>query len=166
MKAEDILFSEKQHFNMWMVISVLLVSLIPVSVGVISYLNGNTGSTAMGRTTMLLVTGVILLVTVLLAVSKLETRITRKGIAVRLFPFQLDTRFISWEDIHSATVRKYNPLFEYGGWGIKGFRDDRALNVKGNMGMQLVLKDGKRLLIGTDKPEELEHLLRVLKQGQ
>ena len=34
-----------------------------------------------------------------------------------------------------------------------------AYNVKGKMGLQLVLKNGKKILIGTQKTEELKQIL-------
>jgi len=43
------------------------------------------------------------------------------------------------------------------------FGKGRALNMSGNMGLQLELKDGKKLLIGTQKFEELEQLLQKIK---
>jgi TATA-box binding protein (TBP) (component of TFIID and TFIIIB) len=46
-------------------------------------------------------------------------------------------------------------LLEYGGWGIKYGRKGKAYNVSGNRGVQLVFKDGKQLLIGSQRAEEL-----------
>jgi hypothetical protein len=59
-------------------------------------------------------------------------------------------------------VREYRPLAEYGGWGVRGFGKNRALNVSGNFGLQLVMKDGAKMLIGTQKPQELEDFLKSL----
>jgi hypothetical protein len=53
-------------------------------------------------------------------------------------------------------ARVYRPILEYGGWGIRcGFKGARAYNVSGNKGVQLILQNGKRLLIGSQKPDEL-----------
>lgn len=166
MRTEELLFSEKQHFNMWLIAGVLMMSLIPLSIGVFSYFNGAQSSTPMGRVTLMVVTAIVLGVTALLAASKLETSITRHGIEVRLFPFQIKKRYFPWENIESVSVRQYNALFEYGGWGIKGFKSDRALNVRGDMGLQLVFKSGERLLIGTSKPEELRSVLKIVGNNQ
>jgi len=56
-------------------------------------------------------------------------------------------------------VRKYKPLLEYGGYGIRGFGNNRALNISGNTGLQLVFKDGRKLLIGTKKGHEMIEML-------
>jgi hypothetical protein len=35
----------------------------------------------------------------------------------------------------------------------------KALNVSGNMGLQIIFKDNTRLLIGTKKPETLKNVI-------
>jgi hypothetical protein len=63
--------------------------------------------------------------------------------------------------VASIEVRKYSPIKEYGGWGFRyGFKNGKAYNISGNMGLQLILKNGDRILIGTQKPEELETYLK------
>jgi len=89
----------------------------------------------------------------LLLFSKLETSISQDEIQYRLFPFQWNMRKISREQIADVFVRKYSPLFEYGGWGLRWSLNGKAVNVRGNMGIQLVLKNGSRILIGTSNPE-------------
>jgi hypothetical protein len=69
--------------------------------------------------------------------------------------------FIAWNQLESCSVRTYSPLGEYGGWGIKyGLGGaGKVYNVRGNQGLQLVFKDGSRLLIGTQKPLELQEIV-------
>jgi len=59
-------------------------------------------------------------------------------------------------------VRKYSAVSEYGGWGIKGTSNNRALNISGNMGIQLETKEGKKILIGTHDSEEVTKVLLQL----
>lgn len=96
-------------------------------------------------------------------VLRLETIINENGISVRFFFFHLKWKNYSWEEIEKCYVRTYKPIAEYGGWGIKGkiFSDSRAFNVLGNMGLQIEFKNKKKLLIGTQKGEELEKLLKA-----
>ncbi|MDD5506989.1 MAG: DUF6141 family protein [Bacteroidales bacterium] len=93
---------------------------------------------------------------------RLETEIRRDGIYVRFSPFIRRTRIYRWEDVKSCYVRKYSPIGEYGGWGYRmaGKRVGIAFNVSGNMGIQLELKNGKKILLGTRKPEEAREALR------
>lgn len=106
----------------------------------------------------------MLVLSLLFFIMKLETRITDTGIAVRFYPIQLKFRNYKWEDIDQMYVREYAPLSEYGGWGIRYslVGKGRAFNVSGRMGLQLVFKDGKKLLIGTNKPEDLIQVLSVI----
>lgn len=92
---------------------------------------------------------------------RLNTKINKQGIYFQLFPFQLKQKFISWNEVASIEVRKYSPIMEYGGWGYRyGFKNGKAFNVSGNMGLQLVLKNGDKILIGTQKPDELMEFLK------
>lgn len=104
------------------------------------------------------------LILVFFFLINLETRISEEGIAVRFFPFHLSFISIHWKDVVSAELRTYSPLGEYGGWGIRyGFSGaGKAYNVSGNKGIQLLLKDGSKLLIGTNKAEEVERVLKRL----
>jgi hypothetical protein len=106
----------------------------------------------------------MLILSLLFFIMKLETRISDSGIAVRFYPIQLKFRNYRWEDLEEVYLREYSPIAEYGGWGIRySFTGKgKALNVSGRMGLQLVFKDGKKLLIGTNKPEDLMQVLSVM----
>ena len=99
---------------------------------------------------------VVLLITLLFSVLRLDTEIREDGVYVRFFPLRVNFRKYPWEDIEKIFVRKYRPLLEYGGWGIRFSLsgNGRALSVSGNKGTQLVLRNNAKLLIGTNKPEE------------
>lgn len=111
---------------------------------------------------LLLGNGILLLVIFLLLGLRLDTEIRNDGVYVRFFPFALRLKRYGWEEIEKAYVRPYKPLLEYGGWGIRYGRKGKALNVSGNMGLQLELKNGKKLLIGTRKPEVLQAVIEEL----
>lgn len=91
----------------------------------------------------------------------LETKIDQNGIRFRFFPIQLKENIISWEEISKIEVMKYNPILEFGGWGYRGFKNSskRALNISGDKGVKLYFTNGKTLLIGTQKPEEIKLIL-------
>ena len=100
-------------------------------------------------------------IAVLVFALRLETQVRPDGIYVRYRPFHRRFRAFKAKDLGEFYARKYRPILEYGGWGIRcGFRGGRAYNVSGNRGLQLVFKTGKRLLIGSKKPDELEAALR------
>jgi hypothetical protein len=57
-------------------------------------------------------------------------------------------------EIATAEEVTYNPLKDYGGWGIRGI-PVAALNARGDRGVLLHLKTGRTLLIGSQAPEAL-----------
>ena len=107
--------------------------------------------------------GVGMLLPILFWQMRLITRITEEGIYVRFIPFHFKEQFYPWESIESAQVRTYSPLMEYGGWGIKyGFNGQgKVFNVAGDQGLQLVFKSGEKLLIGTQKPTEIQAAVKI-----
>lgn len=84
---------------------------------------------------------------------KLITEVRNDGCYIRFFP--LSHKIIPFDNIKSCEVRTYSPIKEYGGWGIRYGRKGKAYNVSGNKGVQLELLEGRPLLIGSQKPEEL-----------
>jgi len=87
--------------------------------------------------------------------TKLITTINEKEIHLRFPPFFSKEKTIPIQMIKKMEVRKYNPITEFGGWGLRyGFKG-KAYNIKGNMGLQIHFINGKRLLIGTQKPEQV-----------
>jgi len=88
--------------------------------------------------------------------TKLITIIYEKEIRLRFPPFFSKEKTIPIQMIKKMEVRKYNPITEFGGWGLRyGFRG-KAYNVKGNIGLQLNFNNGKNLLIGTQKEEQVK----------
>lgn len=98
----------------------------------------------------------------LLLSAKLVTEVRSDGIYIRFVPFHFSFHKIAFEELKSFEVRKYNALREYGGWGIRYGPQGKAYNVGGNRGMQLELVDGKRILIGSQRPEEFLAALQAL----
>ena len=166
-----VLFKETQRFNLFWPAIVLIPLLILFSYRVfIGVSTGFNVSLSHWAEIGFLVLIVLILITVFSA--QMETTITEKTVSVKFFPFLVTSKNIHWEEVESAFVREYNPVSEYGGWGIpflkvstvRGLGSNRALNVRGNQGLQLLLKDGSRLLIGTQRPEELQKLYEANNQ--
>lgn len=109
--------------------------------------------------------GIVIAVALLLYAVRLTTRIDGTGIHYAFFPFHWSEKHIDWADVAEAYVRQYSPLGEYGGWGIRySFGNGKAYNIAGNKGLQVVLKSGKKILIGTQKQDELNAALQSLRR--
>jgi hypothetical protein len=92
---------------------------------------------------------------VLFLAANLTTEVRSDGLYVRFFPFHLSFRQIRAERLAKYEVQTYRPTKDYGGWGIRYGRGSKAYNVSGNRGVMLELSDGQRLLVGSQKPEDL-----------
>jgi hypothetical protein len=88
---------------------------------------------------------------------KLKTEITSDGIDVKYFPMW--STHIKWDEIQKAEIIKYG----FVGYGIR-FSDDygTVYNAKGDIGLLLQKKDGKKVLIGTQIPEQLAIVLNTV----
>jgi hypothetical protein len=101
------------------------------------------------------VLGVTLAVALLLYSMRLSVQVDAEAVRIRFFPIWKKTipltEIVRWE------ARTYWPLLEYGGWGIRysPFGKGWAYNVSGNRGVQLELVNGQRILIGSQRAEEL-----------
>ena len=101
-----------------------------------------------------------LLILLLFLIANLITEIDSEGIRIKYIPFHFKYLNYNWNEIESCKIRKYSSISEFGGWGIRyGFRKIKSYTVKGNQGIQLVLKNGKDILIGTQKRKEIEKLI-------
>lgn len=112
--------------------------------------------------TVLLTLGMViplLLTLALMITMHLRVRVIPGHVLIRFRPFR--ERRIPLEEIDSAVARTYRPIREYGGWGIRyaGLRS-RAYNVMGNEGVQLKLKSGHKVLIGSQRAQELEQAIQ------
>jgi len=93
--------------------------------------------------------------------GKLITEVREDGVYVQYIPFHRGFHRIPFTDIIKCEARTYRPIREYGGWGIRFGSRGRAYNVSGNRGVQLVFESGKRLLIGSNRPEEFSRAIQT-----
>lgn len=161
---ENILFREQQTFRQTWIWLLLLGALGALTWGVIQQviLGDPWGDNPAPDWVLLLTWGLMVLLNWMMAVARLEVRISTERIRFRFYPFHRRRREIFWEEVEAAAPRTYSPIREYGGWGLRWGRNGKAFNVAGRHGLQLELTEGRRLLIGTQKPEELEEAMAYL----
>lgn len=94
----------------------------------------------------------------------LETQVKIDGVYVRFLPFRPNFTAYNWNTLAQCYIRQYDPIAEYGGWGFRNGPSGKALNVSGDYGLQLKLRDGSSMLIGTNSPDELNAVLKSLGQ--
>ena len=158
------IFKEEQRFTQtWLIVLMGFSLVVPLVLIIREFLKENSEFTVGG---FLGVVGVLIASIVPIFFFKLITRIDEVGIHYRFFPFHFKTKQITWQEIEKAYVRIYDPIGDYGGWGLKGgFLWNKskgiAINVSGDIGIQLELKTGKKILIGTQKKQEATSVIET-----
>lgn len=89
---------------------------------------------------------------------KLVVEVTPDAVVIRYAPFV--NRIIPRATIAHAGTRRYRPLREFGGWGVRGWGGRIAYNVSGNEGAELTLTDGRVVLIGSRQAAALIQAIR------
>lgn len=96
----------------------------------------------------------------------LTVEVRPNGLHLRYFPFHLRFHRIAFDTITRAEARTYSALREFGGWGIRWGKEGKAYTVSGDRGVQLEFRNGRKLLIGSKRAEELAQALeKALKEN-
>jgi hypothetical protein len=156
-------FEEKQRMNQWFIWVVLLllngITAVAVYVQIIE--KHPVGNNPMSNVGLIILSVLMVAFTAFILSVRLEIQIDSDHIAFKLSPFHVKTRIIKHDELQSIAVRKYKPILEYGGWGLRGFGKNVAYNISGNQGIQLELKNGKRILLGTQNPDAAREALHA-----
>ena len=156
MNTNAAVFEETQWFwrRWWWLMG--LLALLPLALETLAFgrpLNTKLLLTV-GPTGLLILAGMVLL--------RLKMRVDAVGIHYQYIPLLNRWRHWPWSEFRRVFPHTYSPLGDYGGWGIRGFPGNLAYNVWGKHGLQLVFRSGNKLLLGTQRPEELRAVLAVL----
>jgi hypothetical protein len=159
-----ILFREEQQFREWWYIILILAATVPVMVMSIYTLYMQTvkgvqvGDNPSPNAVLILVFIAMCISLWVIFSLKLEVWIDQEGIHYRFSPLIFKNKLISKGEIQRYEIRKYNPIFDYGGRGIRhgfGRKWGRAYIVSGNTGLQLYLTNGKKVLFGTQRSKAI-----------
>ena len=166
-EEDEHIYREEQRFGSWLrwVVFLSMILTIPLSIFSITLVPSEQGLSNMLVILIVIIAGIFVPIAIgfLFLLLKLETEVRSDGLYIRFFPIHVNFKRFAAEDLNEYYAREYNPLREYGGWGIRcSLKNGRAYNVSGNKGVQLVFKNGKQLLIGSQKSEQLEKAIRSI----
>lgn len=151
-------FSESQRFNQWWLWFVIIgVSFLPVYIGLWRFAKGANDSLMMEVILSVIVSSGLIL---LMRSFCLKTTIDENGVSYQFYPIHNRPINKAWSEISEIFVRSYT-WKEYRGLGVRysSFNGD-ALNISGKTGIQLIFKNGKPLLIGTQQSAVVEEVLK------
>lgn len=144
----EVYFHEDQHFRgSWLWLGVLIA--LPLVV-LITSLAASPALSGPAIATTLLV-GVVL--AAVFGFARLETEVRDDAVYVH-FHGLWPTRRVRLDEIVTFEARRYT-MWESGGWGVHLTMSGMAYNVSGNDGVIFTLKNGRKVLVGTQRPQEL-----------
>lgn len=159
-------FTEIQKFNQPLIYIGLGISFIVITISTYRSWPAIETTDFWGKFAVLSGLFILLLVVVLFLILKLKTKIDEYGIHYQFIPFHFKPKLIPWVAIKSCEIRQYDPITDYGGWGIRSsFKKStgKAFTTKGTIGLQIVLKNGQKILFGTQNKDQIQRVLETYK---
>jgi hypothetical protein len=141
-------FTETQRFRQWWLWAIMGVSFLIVTVPLLTTEAGDEPFAWGGVV-------VLVLVSLLLYVWRMDTRLDTDGVHYRVFPM-FSWQTIPWSGINSMTVETYS----FVGYGIRLGFDGWVYNIAGNQGLRIMRANKKVTTLGTQRPDELSQFLR------
>lgn len=160
-EENSLIFREVQTFSSWLRLLLVLSMALAVAISGFALRETITQPKTPNVFVPILLTAITMAIpiaaAILFLIIKLETEVRSDGLYVRFYPIHIRYKKFTADNLQQYYTRRYRPILKYGGWGIRyGFGNKgKAYNVSGNKGVQLVLKNGRKLLIGSQRPDEL-----------
>lgn len=161
-------FEEKQRLNLWWLYLIIGMEAVVIS-SILIFDKGGINLNQLKEVYFLPIWVMLIpfLIVYLINTVSFKYQINEINLSYSPWPFGKNN-IIQWGQIQAIYLRRFDALGEYGGWGVKSrlwFKlDDKAyiFNDK-NVGLQVELKNGKKILFSTNKADELQLFLINLK---
>lgn len=160
-EENSLIFREVQTFSSWLRLLLVLSMALAVAISGFALRETITQPKTPNVFVPILLTAVAMAIPIAAAIFffiiKLETEVRSDGLYVRFYPIHIRYKRFTADNLQQYYTRRYRPILEYGGWGIRySFtKKGKAYNISGDKGVQLVLTNGRKLLIGSQRPDEL-----------
>ena len=141
-------FVECQRFSHYLLVIVYSACAV-VAAAVLS----EPGSRAVVQQTLLVLAATTLGITALWYFATMTTRVDTSGIQIHTLFFI--KRHIDFSEIGTCEATTYRPLRDYGGWGYRIGKRGKAYNMKGDEGVELAMRTGESLMIGSGQATQL-----------
>ena len=156
MQKTEIIYQEKSSMKLW---AFILIPILSVVVLLDVLINNSPKFTQDPEAQWTII--IPILVFLLLFFIKLEWEFTESDFRYRFFPFIIKERIIQYSDIQNMSVMKINPLFEFGGWGLRRGKLGKAYTTDGNLIIHIELKSGQKLNFTVKNNVEVERVIQL-----
>ncbi len=154
------LYKEEQDYRNWETIGFIAILIVGLLYGIIS---GNANE-ALAISPMW-ISGCLVVLTVhmlYLLNIKLRVSVSDKNISYQYFPIHYKKKKVKIEDIDYCAVVDNGLAQSYTGGNLNFAVREQMYSVSGRKGLHLVLKNNKRLFIGSKNPEQLKQNIQSL----
>ncbi len=150
-------FQESQKFTQWWIWLLIIGLTLLFAYGLYQqlFLNQPFGNIPLPDIGLLVCFCFMLFLSIFFFLIKLQTRIDANGVQMHYYPFS--KKQFNWSDIASAEVVDYGFV---GGWGLRySVKYGTVYNISGKKGLALVLKNGQKICIGTQREAEIQAVI-------
>lgn len=161
-------FYEKQRFDqIWLISLMVTITIMPIAVNIAFFVLPYEKFDALSKYLILIDELIYLIIMgtfsfTLLFIFKLETFVMSDGLYFRLYPINITFIHYKAHDINGYKTIEYDPISEFGGWGIRYGNDKKAYTTSGKIGIELEIKNKKNIVIGTKKPDAFNKALKII----
>lgn len=115
----------------------------------------NTSTTALWSFVLILIVGL------LLASIKLTITANKEYISWQIFPFHLNERQWTWNNLEELELIKISALADFGGWGLRySSTYGWGYILSGEWGLRLVCSDGQKLVLSIRDKTKFHQFLK------
>ena len=165
-KSSPVFFHEEQAFRQWharLVLAMPPAALIFVTLRQLVW-HHPWGTPPVSNGGLLFQTVLLVLVYLRLITVRLVTDLRPTEIAVGLRGLWR-RRKISLNQVRIARAVEYDPVRDFGGYGVGSGLRGQAYIARGSGGVELELQDGRKVLIGSQDPARLVRQIRASRFG-
>jgi hypothetical protein len=167
LRPSSVVYREEQNFSWWVYALMALMVLFGIVIELLARSRNQGvepgGGLSLGVPVVLLAS--LLLPTIMVVgVLRLTTEVDATGIRIWFGWIPTFQRAIYLADLDRVESVRYRPIADCGGWGIRiGLDGERVYNARGDLGVRLYFRDGTRILLGSQRPDELaDAIVRAL----
>lgn len=92
--------------------------------------------------------------------ARLYTEIDAEGIHYQFYPVHGEQHHIDWDEVVGYRVVRTSLLGHLCGWGVNFSTQEPRYSVSGRNGLELFLKGGERIFIGSARPKRIRKVLK------
>ena len=165
-KGAKVLFHEAQALGQWhtsLVLAMPPAGLIFIAMRQMVW-HHPFGTPPISNGGLIFLTALSLLVYVRLITVRLVTELQPSEIAVGLHGLWRKRR-IPLDQVREARVVEYDSIRDFGGYGVRSGRRGQAYIARGNRGVELELREGGKVLIGSQDPDRLVKQIAACRLG-